>query len=126
MSLVKIRNGVIKEARIYVEDHGLLTSSIGIDYGGDYGGAFQSFGGYSFGGFRDKKLKGDYMGLWVRGIFRVTEKDDWNRLPGTPVRVETDTGVITKIGHFLKDEWFDPGEEYKAYEKIWSDMQKSG
>lgn len=67
----------------------------------DYGGSGQGFGGYALGG----KFT-DYI---LRGILETLGVDTWEKLPGTSVRVDRDHGKIYRIGHYLKDDWFDPG-----------------
>lgn len=43
----------------------------------------------------------------VATMLGVFEKDEWGKLPGTPVRVEfDDDGTFRCVGNFIKDEWF--------------------
>ena len=42
-------------------------------------------------------------------MLETLEVDKWEALPGTPLRVRIDDkGGIEAIGHFLKDQWFNP------------------
>ncbi len=59
--------GTITKAEIYVEDHGILTSSILIDFKG----SFQSFGGLAL----SKEVSSDYISS-VCEIFGVKSLDD--------------------------------------------------
>lgn len=67
-----------------------------------YGGAGQGFGGYFLGGA--------FTHYVIMGILNTLEVDNWEDLKGTPVRVESDGGKVYRIGHYLKDKWFDPAE----------------
>ena len=96
-----IQNAQIEDASIEIEGHGILSSMIHLNYGG----SAQGFGGYS--------LERDGLSSWVRNMFRVTGVDNWSALKGKNVRVEQDRpfGKILRIGHFMKDEWFNPAED---------------
>ncbi len=108
-----IENGKIISTMLGIEDHGILTCMIRIDYG---------CGGQGFGGWaldepirdeNDKFIKrvGSQIGMqFIRRILEVLEIDDWERLPGTPCRVEHTRSKVFRIGHYLNDEWFDPTE----------------
>jgi hypothetical protein len=97
---VETKNAYIESARI-VEDHGILTSFVHLDYGG--GG--QGFGGYDL-------RHSDALAKWVQGLFRVFQIDDWSRLKGLACRAEADWGKVYRIGHLTADRWFDPKEMY--------------
>ena len=66
----------------------------------DYGGAGQGFGGYALGG--------EATTLWIKGILNALDVEKWENLPGTVIRVVQDHGKVYRIGHALKDQWFDP------------------
>jgi len=68
----------------------------------DYGGAGQGFGGYSLGG--------TFTHYVITGILEALEVDSWEKLKGTPVRVKASHDKVQAIGHYLKDQWFDPSE----------------
>ena len=92
-----------------VEDHGILTCMIHLDYGG--GG--QGFGGYAF----DRYLKdfdrrqGTAWGMeFIRCVLDTLKIEQWEKLPGTPVRVVTTHTKVLKIGHFIEERWFDPSD----------------
>lgn len=105
----QVCNARITSASIFIEDHGILTSFIQMDYGG----ACQGFGGYAIGG------KGaNYAGHWVSRIFETLEVDDWKKLVGETCRCRIEGGMIKAIGHILKDKWFEPGAEFKNMEAM--------
>lgn len=115
MSTGEIKNARIRGADIFVEDHGILTAFVDLDYGG--GG--QGFGGYGMDRHvpRDPTLKDDRRAdregvAWgmefIRRVMATVGVDRWSKLPGTPVRVRADWGKVYEIGHFIEDRWFSP------------------
>lgn len=113
----EIKNASIISTMLGWEDHGILTCWISLDYGG--GG--QGFGGYGLdepkfeNGNRNGKFLGrtgtDYGMQFVEGVMKSIGTESWEKLKGMHCRVEIgEDGRITKIGHFLKDQWFDPKE----------------
>lgn len=97
---MKIENARIESATLGYEGHGLLTIGLTMDYGG---GGCQTFGGYNL-------STGKYLSEWVKGILDLVGVDDWKKVEGKFIRVEIIDGRISRIGHILKDEWFDPKE----------------
>lgn len=100
--MVLIQNAIIDNATIEIEGHGILSSMVYLGYGE---GDCQGFGGYS--------LEKHALSSWVRNMFRVCDVDKWSDLAGRSIRVELDApyGKIIKVGHYLKDEWFDPSSD---------------
>lgn len=104
MDKEEIRNAVITNARIFIEDHGILTMFLDLDYGGSCQG---------FGGYRNE----DSLGLFVRRILEVLGEYDFERIISKVIRVKIIDGKIIAIGHPLKDEWFVPKTELEEYHK---------
>ena len=102
-------NAVIKSATITNADHGVLSAYIHLDYGG----AGQAFGGYVL---YSPKLKecGNYAGLFIWRVMEIAGVSEWERLPGKTVRVRREYNKVHAIGHIVKDEWFNPSEEFSA------------
>ena len=113
------KNANITRTMLGIEDHGIMSYSLTLDYGG----SGQSFGGYCL----DTPVKdedGKFLGRkgvaygadTILKILETLEVSSWEKLPGTKCRVvATHTGVH-QIGHLLKDQWFDPkalAEEHK-------------
>lgn len=94
-----IKNAVIKSADILFQ-RGHLTINLQMDYGG----AVQGFGGY---GLDDS----NNAALFLRKVMELLEVSEWSRVVGKSVRVDGNLVQIERIGHLLKDKWFDPGEE---------------
>lgn len=97
MDNFEIRNAKIKSVTLGVEDHGIITIYLNLDYG-DSG---QSFGGYDL---RDSK----YLSAWIQGILKIVGVDSWDQLVGKYIKVESSFSKVKRIGNLLKDEWFDP------------------
>jgi hypothetical protein len=94
-----IQNAKIKSTFIGFEDHGFLTSWLSLELDGSR----QGFGGFN--------LKGDFTDRWIKRILEVLEKNSWEELKGTVVRVDGDFDKIYGIGHFINDKWFYPSRE---------------
>ena len=108
----EIKNAVIKSTSLGYEDHGILTCYVYLE--GDGWGV--GFGGYALDGY-DKSAKrrwaaNGYGVEFIRAIMRVAGVEVWEKLPGKSVRVDTEGwgGKALRLGHFLKDDWFDPKE----------------
>ena len=68
-------------------------------------------GGQGFGGFN---LKGRALYDFVFGVLAALEVEHWETLPGRIVRVDADWGCVYRIGHPLKDRWFEPAIDLAA------------
>lgn len=97
-----IKNATIRSTMIGLEDHGIPTCLLNLDYGDN--GA-QSFGGRNLRG-------GKGYGMWtICRILDVLGVDTWENLPGTHLRVDADDDKVHSIGHIIDDDWFKPEEE---------------
>lgn len=94
------KNAQITYTKIEIEDHGILTLWIGLDYGG----TAQAFGGY------DVRRN---LSTWVQKIFEVLEVREWDDIKGKTIRVKSNHSSVYAIGHFMKDKWFAPKEIFK-------------
>jgi hypothetical protein len=107
----KVENAEIESTVLGDEDHGVFTCYVFVS--GDGWGC--GFGGYALDEYNKEKKEriGTAYGLeFIKRILKTLEISTWEKLKGTPVRVET-TGIggkIARIGHFRKDRWFDPQE----------------
>ena len=103
----RIENALIRSVWLGIEDHGLLSAFVHLDYGN----AGQGFGGYNLG-----CTGANYCGLFVRRTLEVVGSDDWAKLVGKPCRAKIADGLVVAIGHFLDDKWFKAGDELRALE----------
>lgn len=107
----EIRNAIIKRADLFIEDHGMLTAMLQLDYGG----LGQGFGGYSL--YLPKTFKHHNVqsvaGHFIYRCLEIADVDSWDKLAGKTIRAECDWDCVHRIGHIVKDIWFDPKEEFK-------------
>jgi len=121
---MEIKNAKIDYVKLYIEDHDILTFSIGLDLGS--GGC--ALGGYALDqSFRvnkndnrwDYERKSSPAGLdCMRKIMEVVGVRSWEDLKGKYVRYE-DNGWgsrITKIGNIIKEDWIDIDDFMKNYD----------
>ena len=111
------RNAVIESVTLSKDDHGLLTSYIGLDYG-DSG--HQGFGGYALylpTSFKHGKVDNGFAGHWIWRVMEIAGVGKWDQLKGKTIRVRLDKdgfgGSIVAIGHIVKDDWFNPSVDFK-------------
>lgn len=105
------KNAVIKSASIEIEDHGILSGWLYLDYG-DSG---QGFGGYALylpKSYNHHILNVGYAGHWIYRVLEIAGVNKWSDLPGKTIRVKCDWNKIRSIGHIIKDDWFTPDEEF--------------
>ena len=111
--MIEIKNAIITSASITNDDHGLLTAWLNLDYGG----SGQGFGGYALylpNSFKNHNTsKGNFVGHFIWRVMEVADVSEWNKLIGKTVRVKAEWGKVHAIGHILKDNWFNPLEEFE-------------
>lgn len=98
-------NAIIDKASIEIEDHGILTLSITMKYGG---GQIQGFGNY------DVRTN---LGWWMERVFATLEVNSFDKLKGKTVRVRREDRMISAIGHIIEDKWFCPKQELNKNKK---------
>ena len=121
---MEIKNAKIDYVKLYIEDHDILTFSIGLDLGS----GCCALGGYALDqSFRvnendnrwDYERKSSPAGLdCMRKIMEIVGVRSWEDLKGKYVRYE-DNGWgsrITKIGNIIKDDWIDIDDFMKKYD----------
>lgn len=94
----EIKNATIERTMIGIEDHGILTCMLHLDYGG----SGQGFGGYEI------TLN---AGQWIQKIIETVGVEKWEDLKGKHIRVESEHSKVYKIGHIIEDRWFNPEED---------------
>ncbi len=115
MGGMELKNAVIISTSLGGHDGAgsIMTCMIRLDYGG----SGQGFGGWSL----DEPIKdddgkflcrkGSALGMqFIIDVLKVLELESWEDLKGTCCRVKADFDKIHAIGHFLKDQWFNPQE----------------
>lgn len=111
---MQIRNAVIESVRFDTERG--LSAWVTLNYGG----SGQGFGGYLLyapKGWKAHNHGGDFTGHFIYRVLEIAGVDDWSKLVGRTVRVKSDHSAVQAIGHIVKDEWFDPSEEFREMER---------
>ena len=107
MSEIERVNGIIESTFLGYEDHGILTFYLYLKF--DCTG--QGFGGYACDSYdkpQDRRVGHAFLSEAIGQILKVLKKDSWEKLPGTPIRVERASfRKISKLGHFVEDKWID-------------------
>ena len=98
----KLKNATIQKATITAADHGVL--SVWLDL--DFGGSGQGFGGYV--NYSPKVPRFDTTGRFLWRIMEIAGVVSWDCVVGKSIRVQATPSKVHKIGHILKDDWFDP------------------
>lgn len=112
MSDIEIRNAIITDATITNDDHGVLSAWVYLDYGG----AGQGFGGYSLylpKDFTHHDPSGpNFCGHFFWRVMEVAGVSRWDQLKGKTVRVKAEHSKVHALGHIVKNDWFNPSEDF--------------
>lgn len=103
--MAEVFNARIEDTFLGIEDHGIFTAFVYVAWQGRGCG----FGGYSFGG-SDLSIASGYGSAFIQNVLNIADVRSWEELKGKFIRIEVDDLVIKRIGHLMKDEWFDPKE----------------
>lgn len=108
MHPIETKNARIVDTYLGIEDHGILTWRLDFDYGG----AGQSFGGYT-GDQPNPSTRGlkrvgrAEFGTSIRALLDALGLRSWEQLKGQVVRVVASNMNVHKVGHIINDNWFD-------------------
>lgn len=107
---MEVSNAVITKTTITNNDHGMLSIWLHLDDGT----CSQGFGGWRL-YFPEDKFKSS-CGHFMWRVMQVGGVTEWSQLPGKTVRIRRDDsgGMIRAVGHIVKNDWFDPAEEFKG------------
>lgn len=115
MDKIETKNAVITSATIMNDDHGLLSAWLHLDYG-DSG---QGFGGYALylpKNYCHSTNQRNYAGHFIWRCMEVADVAEWSALKGKTIRVRCKHSEIYAIGHIVKNDWFNPSEDFKHME----------
>ena len=111
----EIKNAIIESVTIDTGDRGLLTAWIYLDYGG----SGQCFGGYAL--YLPKSYKNHSLespaGHFLFRCMEIAGVESWEKMKGKTIGVKCSHSRADAIGHILKDDWFNPSEDFKELEK---------
>ena len=112
---MEIKNAIIEKATLNIDDHGLLSAWLYLDYGG----SGQGFGGYTL--YLPKTYEHHRLlstcGHFVFRCLEITGAKKWEDLKGKTIRVEADHSGVRRIGHIVRDDWFCPSDDFAALAK---------
>lgn len=98
MSDIVTENALIEDTFLGIEDHGMTTFILYLNYGGTCQGA----GYYSLG--NEKKFGSCKI---IRRILEVVGVGKWEALKGKHIRAKHDYNKVYAIGHIIEDKWLD-------------------
>lgn len=110
--MIETKNAIIKSAIIDTGDRGMLTVWLNLDYG-DSG---QGFGGYALylpKSFKNHSESSDLAGHFIFRCMEIAEVGKWDEIIGKTIRVKSDHSKIHAIGNIVKDDWFNPKEDFE-------------
>lgn len=110
---MEIYNAIIESASLSDGDKGLLTAWLYLKF--DHSG--QGFGGYTLylpKSYDHHKLLSP-AGHFIFRCMQIAEVSNWEDLKGKAIRVKKKDyfGSIEAIGHIIKEDWFNPSEDFK-------------
>ena len=106
------KNAIIRGAQISCDEPGYLTVWLQLDYDG----GTQAFGGWALylpPSWKYHKVEGT-AGHFIFRCMEIAGVSSWDDMPGKTLRVrkESELGKIVAIGHIVKDDWFDPQNDF--------------
>ena len=109
-----VKNAIITNAEIIVDDHGVLTAWLTLEY--QDGG--QGFGGYVLylpSSFSHHNDQNNIAGLFIWRCMEIAGVTSWSKMVGKAIRVRGEKfNYIDAIGHIIKDDWFYPDKEFET------------
>jgi hypothetical protein len=111
-----IKNALIGSVTLDDGGRGLLTGWLMLEYG-DSG--HQGFGGHTLYLPTSYKHHGgkNYAGHWIFRVMEIAGVSSWDKMKGKTIRVKLKSDMlnasIIAIGHIIKDDWFNPEDEFE-------------
>lgn len=112
----EIKNAVIKSISIDDAGRGILTAWLHLDYG-EGGQGFGGYGLYLPEPFKHQDIEINHAGHFIWRCMEIGGVSKWQDLVGKTIRVKGQISGIEAIGHVIKDDWFNPKEEFDTLKK---------
>lgn len=110
MNDTEIRNAIIESARLSFDDRGFLDCWLMLSYGGSW----QGFGGYTL--YLPKSWKHHKIespaGHFIYRCLEIAGVSDLSKIVGKSIRAKATHSSVEAIGHIVKDDWFNPYEDF--------------
>ena len=101
---METRNALIKSTFLGVEDHGIFTLWLRLEWDGSGQGA----GGRALDESKDGNRVGTIYGhQMIIDILQTVGVSKWEDLPGKHIRIKSDHSRVYEIGNLLKDDWME-------------------
>ena len=104
----EIRNAIITSASLGTENHGVLSVMLDLDYGG----TCQGFGGWCLHHPSKDDIR-SVAGHFIYRVLQIAGVRNWDDVKGKTIRVKWSPTRVGAIGHIVKDDWFDPEEDFR-------------
>lgn len=108
---IETENAIIESATLTIADHGLLSAWLTLQFDG----SGQGFGGYALylpKSFDHHKLLSP-AGHFIYRVLEIAGVEHWEDLAGRTIRAKHTWSKVIAIGHIVKNDWFDPSEDFK-------------
>lgn len=89
----KIQNAVISGTSIEIE-RGMLTFWLYLKY---------ELGEQGFGGYKLDNPDKNYAAHFIKNIMNTVGVDQWDKLVGKTIRVDSDFSLVYRIGHIIEN-----------------------
>lgn len=76
----------------------------------------QGFGGYILyapSGWAANRDKSNYAGHFIYRVLEIAGVERWSQLAGKTIRIKHTWSKVHAIGHIIKEDWFEPSEDFK-------------
>lgn len=108
----EIKNAVIESVTITKAERNVLDAWLYLEYGGS-GQGFGGFALYLPKDFKHHTNKGDFAGHFIFRCMEIAGVEKWEDMKGKTIRVKAGHSNIEAIGHIVKNDWFNPSEDFK-------------